>query len=319
MVGKVTRNDQASASILPALMCLSPWQSPNDCLLRAIGAMKGEPPPEFKAEAADWGNVMERHILTEACLRLGLENLDLDYTTAFQHKTLPLACSLDGTADGAGKVIKHDPDAGIYVMDGDEIQLDGMGVLEAKLTAIEPQDAPPLYQGPIQLQAQMDILEAKWGAVCTLYRGTKLRIYLFKPHPATLDAIAYHVREFQAKLDKWEDTATVDYYQPKDSEDAQRTWGKADEDAPPIDLGGLTEEIIEELLNCKAEIKRLENIIDDCEKSLKERLQEHTVGTTPRYKVTWPVRHYKAQPERVVPAKEASTIRQSTLTIKEIK
>jgi predicted phage-related endonuclease len=319
MVGKVTRNDQASASMLPALMGLSPWQSPNDCLMRAIGAMKGEPAPEFKVEAADWGNVMERHILTEACIRLGLENLDLDYTTAFQHKTLPLACSLDGTADGAGKVIKHDPDAGIYVMDGDEIQLEGMGVLEAKLTAIEPQDSPPLYQGPIQLQAQMDILEAKWGAVCTLYRGTKLRIYLFKPHPATLDAIAYHVREFQAKLDKWEDTATVDYYPPKDSEDAQRTWGKADEDAPPIDLGGLTEEIIEELLDCKAEIKRLENIIDDCEKSLKERLQEHTVGTTPRYKVTWPVRHYKAQPERIVPAKEASTIRQSTLTIKEIK
>jgi predicted phage-related endonuclease len=319
MVGKVTRNDQASASMLPALMGLSPWQSPNDCLMRAIGAMKGEPPPEFKAEAADWGNVMERHILAEACLRLGLENLDLDYTTAFTHKTLPLACSLDGTADGAGKVIKHDPDAGIYVMDGDDITLEGMGVLEAKLTAIEPQDSPPLYQGPIQLQAQMDILEAKWGAVCTLYRGTKLRIYLFKPHSATLDAIAYHVREFQAKLDKWEDTATVDYYPPKDSEDAQRTWGKADEDALPIDLGGLTEEIIEELLDCKAEIKRLENIIDDCEKSLKERLQEHTVGTTPRYKVTWPVRHYKAQPERIVPAKEASTIRQSTLTIKEIK
>ena len=142
MVGKVTRNDQASASILPALMGLSPWQSPNDCLTRAIGAMKGEPPPEFKAEAADWGNVMERHILTEACLRLGIENLDLDYTTAFRHKTLPLACSLDGTADGAGKTIRHDPEAGIYVMDGDEIELDGMGVLEAKLTAIEPQDAP---------------------------------------------------------------------------------------------------------------------------------------------------------------------------------
>jgi len=319
MVGKVTRNDQASASMLPALMGLSPWQSPNDCLMRAIGAMKGEPPPEFKAEAADWGNVMERHILTEACLRLGLENLDLDYTTAFTHKTLPLACSLDGTADGAGKVIKHDPDAGIYVMDGDEITLEGMGVLEAKLTAIEPQDSPPLYQGPIQLQAQMDILEAKWGAVCTLYRGTKLRIYLFKPHQMTLDAIAYHVREFQRKLDFFEDTASIDFYPPKDSDDAQRTWGKADEDAPPIDLGGLTEEIIEELLDCKAEIKRLENIIDDCEKSLKERLQEHTVGTTPRYKVTWPVRHYKAQPERIVPAKEASTIRQSTLTIKEIK
>jgi predicted phage-related endonuclease len=325
MVGKVTRNDQASASMLPALMGLSLWQSPNDCLMRAIGAMKGEPPPEFKAEAADWGNVMERHILTEACLRLGLENLDLDYTTAFQHKTLPLACSLDGTADGAGKVIKHDPDAGIYVMDGDDITLEGMGVLEAKLTAIEPQDSPPLYQGPIQLQAQMDILEAKWGAVCTLYRGTKLRIYLFKPHQPTLDAIAYHVREFQAKLDKWEDTATVDYYPPKDSEDAQRTWGKADEDAPPVTLPEEAEQLADNILNLKAEIKRMEELITGTEENpgleakLKKMLMEHTTGIAGRYKITWPMRRYKAQPQRVVPAKEASTIRQSTLTIKEIK
>jgi hypothetical protein len=281
--------------------------------------MKGEPPPEFKAEAADWGNVMERHILVEACLRLGLENLDADYTTAFTHKTLPLACSLDGTADGAGKVIKHDPDAGIYVMDGDEITLEGMGVVEAKLTAIEPQDAPPLYQGPIQLQAQMDILEAKWGAVCTLYRGTKLRIYLFKPHQPTLDAIAYHVREFQAKLDKFEDTAMVDYYPPKDSDDAQRTWGKADEDAPPINLDGAAEKVVEQLLHYKAEIKRFEDMVGECEASLKERLREHTTGIAGQYKVVWPMRHYKAQPQRVVPAKEASTIRQSTLTIKEIK
>jgi hypothetical protein len=281
--------------------------------------MKGEPPPEFKAEAADWGNVMERHILVESCLRLGLENLDADYTTAFTHKTLPLACSLDGTADGAGKVIKHDPDAGIYVMDGDEIILEGMGVVEAKLTAIEPQDAPPLYQGPIQLQAQMDILEAKWGAVCTLYRGTKLRIYLFKPHQPTLDAIAYHVREFQAKLDKFEDTAMVDYYPPKDSDDAQRTWGKADEDAPPINLDGAAEKVVEQLLHYKAEIKRFEDMVGECEASLKERLREHTTGIAGQYKVVWPMRHYKAQPQRVVPAKEASTIRQSTLTIKEIK
>ena len=55
------------------------------------------------------------------------------------------------------------------------------------------------------------------------------------------------------------------------------------------------------------------------EKSLKVRLQEHTVGTTGRYKVTWPMRHYKATAERVVPAKAANTIRLNTIQIKEIK
>lgn len=325
MVGKVTRDDQASASMLPAIMGYSPFQSPNDSLLACIRAIKGEPREELKIEAADWGNVMERHILTEACLRLGLENLDLDYTTAFAHKTLPLACSLDGTADGAGKTIRHDPEVGIYVMDGDEITLEGMGVMEAKLTAIEPQDAPPLYQGPIQLQAQMDILQAKWGAVCTLYRGTKLRIYLFKPHAATLGAIYQAVRQFQGKLDKFRDTGEIDYYPPKDSDDAQRTWGKADEDAPPVNLPAEAEGLADGILTLKAEIKRLESLITGDEENpgmeakLKALMQEHTVGLAGKYKVTWPTRHYKAQPARTVPAKDASTIRIASLQIKEIK
>lgn len=325
MVGKVTRDDQASASMLPAIMGYSPFQTPNDSLSACIKAIIGEPRPELKIEAADWGNVMERHILTEACLRLGLDNLDLDYTTAFQHKTLPLACSLDGTANGGGKTIQHDPDSGIYVMDGDEITLEGMGVMEAKLTAIEPQDSPPLYQGPIQLQAQMDILEAKWGAVCTLFRGTKLRIYLFKPHTETLGAIYQAVRQFQNKLDKFRETGEIDYYPAKDTEDAQRAWSSADENLPPITLPSEAERLADEILAAKAEIKRLEKLItgdDDnpgLEAKLKEMMKECTTGIAGRYKVTWPLRRYQAQPARTVPAKEASVIRQSTLTIKEIK
>lgn len=325
MVGKVTRDDQASASMLPAIMGYSPFQSPNDSLLACIRAIKGEPREELRIEAADWGNKMERHILAEACMRLGIDNLDIDYTTAFQHKTLPLACSLDGTALGDNLVIRHDPDNGIYVMDGDKIELEGMGVLEAKLTAIEPQDSPPLYQGPIQLQAQMDILEAKWGAVCTLYRGTKLRIYLFKPHAATLGAIYQAVRQFQGKLDKFRDTGEIDYYPPKDSEDAQRTWGTTEVNEEPVTLPAEAERLADGILTLKAEIKRLESLITGdednpgLEAKLKQMMVNHTYGVAGKYKVTWPVRHYKAQPARTVPAKKASTIRQSTLTIKEIK
>jgi predicted phage-related endonuclease len=117
----------------------------------------------------------------------------------------------------------------------------------------------------------------------------------------------------------------VDYYPPKDSEDAQRTWGKADEDAPPIDLPAEAEQLADNILNLKAEIKRMEELITGTEENpgleakLKKMLMEHTTGIAGRYKITWPMRRYKAQPQRVVPAKEASTIRQSTLTIKEIK
>jgi hypothetical protein len=37
------------------------------------------------------------------------------------------------------------------------------------------------------------------------------------------------------------------------------------------------------------------------------------------WEVSWPMRQYRAQPERVVPATEARVVRQSTLKIKEAK
>ena len=42
-----------------------------------------------------------------------------------------------------------------------------------------------------------------------------------------------------------------------------------------------------------------------------------TVGNE-RIMLKWPMRQFKAQPERVVPAKDARSVRQKTLTIKEI-
>jgi predicted phage-related endonuclease len=319
--GKLTPDDQLSASQLAALAGASPWSSPNDVLTTVTNAILGKPREPLVSEAADWGTALEGLVATKAMEKLGLTDYQLDHPQAYQHPSLPLACSIDSTAECGGKVVHHDPDAGIYVMnDSGQIKLDGKGVVEIKTTATEPVESPPLYMGPVQLQAQMDILGCKWGAVAILFRGSKLRIFLFEAHQPTLDMIRDLTLEFSKKVEHFKDTGELDWYPPTDNKDAQRTWGdRGDEDAQPIELAGATEEIIEELLDAKAEIKRLEDIIDDCEKSLKERLQEHTVGMTSRYKVTWPMRHYKATAERVVPAKPASTIRINTIQIKEIK
>jgi len=42
-----------------------------------------------------------------------------------------------------------------------------------------------------------------------------------------------------------------------------------------------------------------------------------TVGNQ-HYKVLWKMRNYSAQKEKVVPAKPARTVRQNTLTLKEL-
>jgi predicted phage-related endonuclease len=305
-----------SASRLPALLGLSRYQTPNDELQYSINASKGLPREDKQNEAMAWGDRIERLILQETAKRLELLELSTEFDSAFFHKTLPLACSLDGWAHGRGQKIRTDMDAGIIVVGQDEIMLDGYGVLEAKLTAVSPEEMPALYRGPVQLQAQMDIMQARWGAVAVLYQGTVLRIFLFEPHKQTLETIKTAVLEFQNKIEKYKATGEIDYYPPANSKDADRMYPAADE-AAVVNLPGRAEQLADQILAANADIKEAEGKRSEAETELKAMLGQASKGTVGRFEIRWPMRSYKAQPEKVVPAKDAYSIRQSTLSIKE--
>jgi predicted phage-related endonuclease len=305
-----------SASRLPALLGLSRYQTPNDELQYSINASKGLPREDKQNEAMAWGDRIERLILLETAKRLELLELSTEFESAFFHKTLPLACSLDGWAHGRGQKIRTDMDAGIIVVGQDEIMLDGYGVLEAKLTAVSPEEMPALYRGPVQLQAQMDIMQAKWGAVAVLYQGTVLRIFLFEPHKQTLETIKTAVLEFQNKIEKYKATGEIDYYPPANSKDADRMYPAADETAV-VNLPGRAEQLADQILAANADIKEAEGKRSEAETELKAMLGQASKGTVGRFEIRWPMRSYKATPEKVVPAKDAYSIRQSTLSIKE--
>ncbi len=315
MVNKVTPDTMLSASLLPALMGLSKYGTPNDVLDGCINAITGEE-REFKQnESMDWGNQLEPLILREAAKRLELVDLDVNHDTAKYHATLPIACSLDGTADGRGQVIRTDPDNGIFVIGQESITLEGVGVLEAKLTAVSPEDAPALHRGPVQLQAQMDILEAKWGAVCVLYRGTELRVFLFAPHPQTVKTIAEVTTAFQAKLDLFRTTGEVDYYPPATSEDADRMFPVAEEKVIQLDVEA--ELLAAKIIDANKRAKQAADDKAEAEKDLKVLLGDAKAAVAGRFEIKWPMRSYQAQPEKIVPAKAAYSIRQSTLSVKE--
>lgn len=316
MSGKLTPDYMMSASRLPALLGLSRYQTPNDELQYSINASKGLPREDKQNEAMSWGDRIERLILLETAKRLELLELSTEFDSAFFHKTLPLACSLDGWAHGRGQKIRTDMDAGIIVVGQDEIMLDGYGVLEAKLTAVSPEEMPALYRGPVQLQAQMDIMQAKWGAVCVLYQGTILRIFLFEPHKQTLETIKTAVLEFQNKIEKYKATGEIDYYPPANSKDADRMYPAADE-AAVVNLPSRAEQLADQILAANADIKEAEGKRSEAETELKAMLGQASKGTVGRFEIRWPMRSYKATPEKVVPAKEAYSIRQSTLSIKE--
>lgn len=316
MVNKVTPDTMLSASRLPAVMGLSKYRSPNDELQYSIRAIMGEERENIGNEAMDWGNQLEPLILAEAAKRLELADLKVDYTAAFYHPLLPLACSLDGYADGRGQRIRTDLEAGIIVVGQDEIELSGYGVLEAKLTSVAPEEMPALYRGPIQLQAQMEIMSAKWGALSVLYQGTTLRVFLFAPHQQTVEMIAQVTTEFQAKLDKFRETGEIDFYPPANSKDADRMF--PDASAETVNLPDEADRLAAEVMAAKSAIEEAEKRRSDAEAELKILLGAATKGVAGKYQISWPMRSYKAQPEKIVPAKEAYSIRQSTLSIKEL-
>jgi predicted phage-related endonuclease len=316
MVGKVTPNTMLSASRLPAVLGHSKWSTANDELMATIHAIDGDEPEQIQKEAFDWGNALEGPILIETAKRLNLTGLELEHGAHFA-EDIPLACSLDGLADGGGQVIMSDPDKGIFVVGQDSIQLNGVGVLEAKLTSFDAEDLPPLWRGPIQLQAQMMIMGAKWGAVCTLYRGLTMRIFIFGPHKATQDAIKTAVIDFDKRLTLYKETGEIDSYPIESNSDANLLYAQGSDET--IDLPASSEQSIKEILEAKTQIKELEEVIDTETLKLKLLLEKAERGKTKNYEVIWPMRKYKATAERITPAAPERIIRLQTLTIKETK
>lgn len=319
MVGKITPDSMLSASRLPSVMGMSKFNTPNDELEFSIRALQGQERPDISNESMNWGNQLEPLILLEAAKRLLLIDLETEHSTAFFHDHLPLCCSLDGSAEGRGQVITTDLEHGIYVVGQDSIILDGPGVLEAKLTAMEPEDMPPLWRGPIQLQAQMDIMKVKWGAIATLYKGTQLRIFLFAPHKATLERISQAALDFQARLDNWKETGSVDYYPPIDGEKWPDNRGAYPANDQPVQLPSEAAALADQIAYWRDVNKKNEEEIVKAEEKLKKLMGTATIGNAGKWLIKWPVRNYQAQPAKMMPAKAAHSIRQSNLSIKEAK
>jgi len=315
MVGKVTPNTMLSASRIPALLGHSKYETPNGVLTSVINALQDAPEHFETNEAMHWGNLLEVPLLLEASARLGLSHLKLDHPKPYFHPDAPIACSLDGSGDGNGLVVTNNPDAGVYVIGQDSITLDGFGVLEGKLTSSYPEDCPAMSRGPLQLQAQMDIYGAKWGAVCVLYQGIELRIFLFAPHEETQALIRAKAREFETKLTHWTETGEVEWYDPATPAEYGTKW-PGDANLDSVDLGEWGATLAERIVKAKEQIKVLEKTISDDEAELKEMLGNATKAHAEEFRISWPIRTYQAQPEKVVPAKPAHSMRQSNVTIK---
>ena len=317
MAGKLTDDKEMSASRLPGLMGFSKYSSPNDELQFSINAIDGKERPDIGNEAMGWGNTLEPVILTEAAKRLGIEQFDTQIGQAYTHRSFALSCSLDGVGYGIGQEIFTDPDKGLYVVGQDSIVLAGPGVLEAKLTKAMPEETPHLARGPIQLQGQMLVTGHRWGAVCVLYQGIELRVFLFAPHHDTQKEIVKAVLTFEHKLQAYRESGAIDWYPPASSKELDRIYPMV-ATKEEVELDVSVADLAAGIVANKAAIRAAEASIESAEKLIKTQLGQAERGRAGQYLINWPMRNYKAQAERLIPAKEPYSVRQSTLSIKEL-
>jgi hypothetical protein len=203
------------------------------------------------------------------------------------------------------------------VVGQESIVLSGPGVLEAKLTKTMPEDVPHLARGPIQLQGQMLVTGHRWGAVCVLYQGIELRVFLFAPHHDTQKEIVKAVVTFEHKLHTYRESGAIDWYPPASSKELDRIYPMA-ADREELQLPPNVEDLARGILENKAAIRAAEASIETAEKLIKQQLGQAERGRAGQYTISWPMRNYKAAAERLVPAKEAYSIRQSSLSIREL-
>lgn len=317
MVGKLTPNDQLSASEVPVLMGASRFMTVNELLKQKMDVINGIEPPFQSNESMDWGNRLEETILQESAIRLGLGNPKTNHDKAYPHQTLPFACSLDGTVKGNDKVIMTDIQKGIICANADEIRLEGEGVIEAKLTAHDVESASelPLYRGVLQLQMQMDTYGASWGAVCVLYKGTTLKVFVYQRDEEAIARMHEAIIEFQRRLDKYKNNDEVEWYDIQDTKEAAAIFDEAEK--TEIDLSDKAEHV-KKIVEIREMILDLEEKQKELEVEIMKDMRDHAYATAGGYKVTWTMLNYKPTPERIVPAKPARTIRASKLKIREV-
>lgn len=312
--GKLSSNNHASCSGLPALFGLSHYETRTEYLHSRIQARKGiEPPKQEKSIHAQMGDVLEPVILNKAVELLGLTDLQIDHPEAVKHKEFPLEGSLDGIAKADNLIITPDNSV-IYTEDDEPISLNGLGVLEAKATALHPETdgKAPAWRGLLQTKALCAILDYSWGCIATLHRSTDFKLTLIRRDFAFERELKEVILDFERRI------VEEDYYPPVTLKDTQTMFSQ-EEPGKEIDLDN---EIITYHLNRheenRAKIKLLTEENKESQLKIQEYMGNAEIGKHPNFQATWGSRNYKAQPEKIIPAKDAYTVRSSTINIKRI-
>ena len=320
MVGKLTKDNMPSCSILATAAGHNPWQTPNECIDKMIKADSGENVRTEQTAIMSRGDTLEPVLLNTAIKELCLDYGQTDILLPIVHTEIPLQGSLDGLCYAPdGMTIKEDPEKGIYVMtDSKEITISGEGVMECKLTSAYPEDEPPLWRGPMQLQGLMDIKGASYGVLVVCYQSVHWRYFIYPRN----EAMVAQIHELVLDLDRR--VKEKDYFPVASPKDASVVYPETNEDHLDLDEEALDH--IDLYNSAKKAIKGWQDIKDKAQVELMSILGENTTGsvavnsglTKTTFVVKWGMRTVKPRPSKVVPEEPGYTVRSNSISIKEI-
>jgi hypothetical protein len=311
MVGKLTWY-RATSGIICALMDHPKYFDKIQCLKRAIDEKNGivkEQTPQTNRQRT--GDLLEPILIQEVANRLGLTNVRANIDYKIEHSMLPLEASLDGLAEAKDIVVKENVDKGIYLPTATKLKLNGTIPIEVKVSSEFPHTAPPEWLGVLQLFSSMEILDAEYGVLIVLY-GADLRTFVYQRQADFAQKLKEVVLDFDRRVDE------EDWYIPENTEQAYTIFDKATDEEQTLLLDEDTVEDIDQYLTLKGVAKQAEETADLLMTSIMCAMGNHSKGRSEDYKIDWGVRNYKATEERVIPAKEARSIRLKTPKITRI-
>ena len=311
-IGKLTPDYEISCSLLePLITGQNPYQTRNQVLENCHKALKGEDIRIPTNNYMEVGNVLEKPVAELASKRIGLLDIQLVVEEAVRHKKVTLNGSIDciGVADNL--FITKDVEKGFYcpeLEDGEGIKLNGKGIVEIKVTNAPLSESLPTYRGVIQVKGLMAITEFSWSVVCVL-NGSDLRMYFYQRNEQwEQEVLEPTVIDFNNRV------ANLDWYDPFDTKEAG--YITPQDNGESTELTKQDQVHIDNILSWEAQIKNLKDNIEEAKKSIMMSMKEAKEGYSESHKAVWQTINYKAQPEKVVPAKEAYTSRR--FSIKEL-
>ena len=310
---KVTDDTKyVTCSRLPSLFCRQhPMaQTRNQYLAEVISKRDGtwvEPEENPHAKITDDIEDMMRKILLRDHPGLSLDP-DWDRNKPIISDRCNLGASCDDIMITNGPVVFTDPN-------GDQFTMEGKIILEYKSTVSSSTDLP-LYQGPLQVIGQMMCTELEQAVIMRWNKRTaKIEYFPMRWHQSTVNEIVDLVEDFWSRVEgKCDDP----WFEPSNNADLELLYGDPSGETLDLDDDNDFKMALIDYKKADESIRINQEIKDAAQFKMQSIMKDSPTAIAGGHVITWGSRKYKAQPERIIPAKAAYEIRSKSIKVREI-